>query len=491
MKKLFPGFYSPTEPELEHIKDECTFIFDTNVLLNLFRYPDKPREMLLKIFKGISNNIWIPYQVGMEYHYNVIDEIVSQNKAYDNLIKSLNDKYEKMKEDFEKYAQRHTNLQMDEDLLDEVKGSLNKLISDLQDQKSQHPNLFNLQNELSSIIGDKVGKPYTEDELKTLYELCDKRYEMKIPPGFKDVNKGDENRVHNSIVYTNKYGDFILWRQVLDYFSEENKNKSVIFITDDTKSDWFKSFKGIKKPHPELLQEFRKECEESTLYIYTTKEFLKYASNLTGLELVQEEIDEVVRGIDDYKKKKDSFEYEEESESVVFGDNLFRAIPGYLKLNEMQKQQFKKMFFAANDEKSRKEALDWVNKQYDISEFYRNENNQKYEFEGDYSTPPYLSDDFYIDNYSKLDNDDKNSVLDFITYTDNRDELLRWNPEDEVIDNLKNLRRNILKGAKMLSPEDESHYIKKLAWLSNEEDIGLSIAKHKKLMKQLRQELIL
>ncbi|MFJ7681646.1 PIN-like domain-containing protein [Peribacillus butanolivorans] len=488
MKKLFPGFYSPTEPELEHIKDECTFIFDTNVLLNLFRYPDKPREMLLKIFKGISNNIWIPYQVGMEYHYNVIDEIVSQNKAYDNLIKSLNDKYEKMKEDFEKYAQRHTNLQMDEDLLDEVKGSLNKLISDLQDQKSQHPNLFNLQNELSSIIGDKVGKPYTEDELKTLYELCDKRYEMKIPPGFKDVNKGDEKRVHNSIVYTNKYGDFILWRQVLDYFSEENKNKSVIFITDDTKSDWFKSFKGIKKPHPELLQEFRKECEESTLYIYTTKEFLKYASNLTGLELEQEEIDEVVRGIDDYKKKKDSFEYEEESGSVFSEENFSIAIPGYSKLNQMQKQQFKKMLFAANDEKSRKEAFDWVDNQ-----FYRNEfeNNQKYDIEEDYSTPPYLSDDFYIDNYSKLDNDDKNSVLDFITYTDKRDELLRWNPEDEAIDNLKNLRRNILNGAKMLSPGDESYYIKKLAWLSNEEDIGLSIAKHKKLMKKLRQELIL
>ncbi|MCY9003291.1 PIN-like domain-containing protein [Peribacillus frigoritolerans] len=489
LKKLFPGFYSPSEQEFEHIKDECTFIFDTNVLLNLFRYPDKPREMLLKIFKGISNNIWIPYQVGMEYHYNVIDEIVSQNKAYDSLIRSLNDKYEKMREDFEKYAQRHTNLQMDEDLLDEVKKSLDKLISDLQDQKSQHPNLFNLQNELSSIIGDKVGKPFTEDELKALYEICDKRYEMRIPPGFKDVNKGDEKRVHNSIEYTNKYGDFILWRQILNYFSE-NKYKSVIFITDDTKSDWFKSFKGIKKPHPELLQEFRKECEESTLYIYTTKEFLKYASNLTGLKLEQEEIDEVVKGIDDYKKKKDSIEYEEEIENITV-EEIIEDIPSYKSLNDKQKKTFKKMFLAAENEKSRNEVIAWAESQY-LMNLFGNENSlKKYNNLEDYSKSTYVNDNNYIDNYSQRDNDG-NSIFDYITnIVGNDDEIFkRKKDEREKLDTLNNLRRSIYEGAEMLPPADESYFLQKLTQLKNDDDIDLSLAKHKKLMKQLRQEIM-
>jgi hypothetical protein len=38
MKKKFQEYYKPTDKELEELWENCIFIFDTSVILNLYQY---------------------------------------------------------------------------------------------------------------------------------------------------------------------------------------------------------------------------------------------------------------------------------------------------------------------------------------------------------------------------------------------------------------------------------------------------------------------
>ncbi|MGJ0300874.1 PIN-like domain-containing protein [Aliarcobacter cryaerophilus] len=70
MKKMFEGFYETTDKELKDIWKESStlFVFDTNVLLNLYSYAEKTRNDFFNLIKkSIISNIWIPYHVGLEY----------------------------------------------------------------------------------------------------------------------------------------------------------------------------------------------------------------------------------------------------------------------------------------------------------------------------------------------------------------------------------------------------------------------------------------
>ena len=52
MKSLFKGFYQLTEEEFKSLWENSLFIFDTNVLLNLYRYQSSTRDALLKVMEG-------------------------------------------------------------------------------------------------------------------------------------------------------------------------------------------------------------------------------------------------------------------------------------------------------------------------------------------------------------------------------------------------------------------------------------------------------
>ncbi|WP_373273638.1 PIN-like domain-containing protein, partial [Vibrio parahaemolyticus] len=49
MKDQFKGFYSLDEDEYIELWNNATFILDTNVLLNLYRYREDTTEQLIKV----------------------------------------------------------------------------------------------------------------------------------------------------------------------------------------------------------------------------------------------------------------------------------------------------------------------------------------------------------------------------------------------------------------------------------------------------------
>lgn len=101
---------------------------------------------------------------------------------------------------------------------------------------------------------------------------------MKIPPGFKDNSKN-----------INKYGDLIIWKELIKKAKFENK--SFILIIDDLKEDWWLRLQGKTiSPRQELSQELYNDTQQ-LFYLYTPDRFLEFAGKSENVK--QETINEV------------------------------------------------------------------------------------------------------------------------------------------------------------------------------------------------------
>lgn len=70
MKELFPGYYRKTEADIKRIWENGIIMFDTNVLLNLYRYSESTQKTILELIKKFSSQIYLPHQAALEYNRN-------------------------------------------------------------------------------------------------------------------------------------------------------------------------------------------------------------------------------------------------------------------------------------------------------------------------------------------------------------------------------------------------------------------------------------
>lgn len=125
--------------------------------------------------------------------------------------------------------------------------------------------------------------------------MRERRYQNKIPPGYKDARKGGDQQ----------YGDLILWLQVIDQAKESGK--PIVFVTDDRKDDWWLNFKGKTiGPLPELIDEIRQEANV-LFHMYTPDLFMSWAGDNLQQSVSQEAIGEVqdLRSRDDIGLESD------------------------------------------------------------------------------------------------------------------------------------------------------------------------------------------
>jgi hypothetical protein len=85
MRSKFPGYYRPKPEDCALRFKEAIFAFDTNGLLNLYRYTPESRDNLLKVLNAIKYRVWMPHQVAYEYHDNRVGVIITQREMYSAL----------------------------------------------------------------------------------------------------------------------------------------------------------------------------------------------------------------------------------------------------------------------------------------------------------------------------------------------------------------------------------------------------------------------
>lgn len=311
MKSLFKGYYQPTSEQFKELWEEGTFVFDTNVLLNLYRYKVESRDEVLNVIRQVEERIWIPYQVGLEFHRNRLTVLGEQNISLSTIKKSIRDSInsiEKKCKDLD-LDKKHSEIEtanfierfreLSENVineLDEIKAK--KLTNDIDEDV--------VLTELSELFNTSKGSlglpPKDQKVLEEIYKDGEFRAKNKIPPSYEDILEAQKNKstedyyAFEGLHYKKGYGDLIVWKQIIE-FACENQKKNIIFVTDDTKEDWMRIINSHGKKtisaRPELVSEIFKEAGVESFYIYDTKNFLNYSKEYLKTNVQDETINDV------------------------------------------------------------------------------------------------------------------------------------------------------------------------------------------------------
>jgi hypothetical protein len=291
MRDTFPGYVRASESKIKEIWSKAWFCFDANVLLNVYRYSDDTASEVLETIKKLRPNIWWPWQAALEFHENRLEVIYEQTKAYKETAETVDQLSRKLE-----HKREHPFIN-DPTLSTEVQGALGKLKTHLDVTANARRQLLREDSrltEIHAIFHGAVGTQPTTPEYDAAVADAKSRCERKTPPGFRDAKKQGDRA----------YGDVFIWRQLM---AKANSDKRpVVFVTDDTKDDWWLKKGGeVLGPLPELVQEFTRTTSMEFL-LYRPVRFTEYAAQFLGSTMAPDVLKEIQERSDSesFKRRK-------------------------------------------------------------------------------------------------------------------------------------------------------------------------------------------
>jgi rRNA-processing protein FCF1 len=369
LQKLFPEFYQKPLNESDFEKKyNNTIVLDTNYLLAIIESPTTISEKYIEALEKVKDHIYIPYLVALEFNFR--KSSIKKQKSKDiqaykdnikNSIKNVSDciiegKILKNHDiDNEIFSREISNLttEYQKNINEKVENKIQSIITNKEDD---------LYNKLISIIEDKIGDPYTQEKIDEIQKDGEKRYSDKIPPGFDDETKDqsdDPTRRYGEINYLKKYGDLIIWKDILEYSKNpEFKGKKIIFVTNDgtskNKSDWLYKFGNLTVgPHIYLMNELQ-TVSGKEYYILNNLRFIQLASKLTD-----EQIDNLQQKSTIYYSADDDKQFS----SLNDISNIIKH--KYISDELREEQNDKNMLF---NQLKREKEIDWEERQNRILE---------------------------------------------------------------------------------------------------------------------------
>lgn len=306
---------NPTPREFKELWNNGTFVFDTNVLLDIYRLPDASSKDLLTILhhKEVRDKIWVPFQAYLEYTYNRLTVIADQKEKFNEVndiisktINEINEVKNKHQEKINKLQikKRHSVLDYDKVLLSELfkkfTDSCSELRNNIEKQYKRQPDVNNkdlLVSKINKLINGKVGECFDQKKLDEIYKEGEKRYALKRPPGFMDDDPKDEDKIkvhiYKDLELKTKFGDLILWEQIIKEINDKEL-QYVVFVLNDLKEDWWKIVKnkriGLRY---ELLNEiYHKAPSLKLIYAYNTSTFMENAKNMFSINIKDSSIED-------------------------------------------------------------------------------------------------------------------------------------------------------------------------------------------------------
>lgn len=296
MRDLFRSYYDPTETDLEKLWNEGLFIFDSNVLLNAYSYSDRVRDQFFFVLSRLQSRVWIPYQVALEYHRNRLRRINGMSGQRQALANSLKDSFESTFSALANASNEHRGVGVAglELLIKEMQSIYQQISSAFAESEKSMGVLIDrdpVRQRFEALFATCIGPaPNDESEYRQLVEGGEARYKTRIPPGFADAEgKAKRGFIDHEIVYEEKFGDLILWRQILNHLRVAGV-QGAVFVTSDRKDDWWDS---NLRPHASLLSEGVDAIGNGEFWMYTAAQFLEAANKYLGTEVTAETIKEV------------------------------------------------------------------------------------------------------------------------------------------------------------------------------------------------------
>ncbi|MFD4670934.1 PIN domain-containing protein [Lentzea sp. NPDC058450] len=292
MRREFIGHHPPTSDEIDKIWTSALVVVDTNVLLSLYRLSASARDKLMNILRDSADRLWIPHQVGFEFHENRVNRIREQRGMGKKIEGTLESFKKGLSSTLQEYSQNAffepDALQSQWDrVVDDFKRQVREMHSSQMNSYAITPQNDSVLESLAELYEGKIGPKPSPGKLEDLYKVAKIRFEESIPPGYKDAKNKPAPRC---------YGDYILWWQILEH--ARNNEADVLFVTDDKKSDWWWESEGeVLGPEPRLRKEF---CDETgqAFYSYRSNQFVRIFDERRSVP-VDEAVVEEIRVVND------------------------------------------------------------------------------------------------------------------------------------------------------------------------------------------------
>ncbi|MFB4326421.1 PIN-like domain-containing protein [Priestia sp. BR_2] len=266
-------FFKPKEPK--EIINTAYIVVDTSVLLSAYQWKEVTFKEMLRILNEISSEkrLKIPYQVFKEFTdqrpRKIKETIEKLNTQIYSKIQKTTDlisvvPFFEMLEDNEK-------LEKTEEEYVKARKEYRKSLEDLSKRLRL---LFQDDLVLNSIQPLFEENCYLSFDYEELSNEAKQRQTDKLPP----LTGGDQNKKENN------YGDYYIWKDILSL------NGDVIFVTTDTKEDWFYKDheKNILAPRRELIEEFYEKNNKKTVCIVPLKEFVTILNPKTKEAVIED-----------------------------------------------------------------------------------------------------------------------------------------------------------------------------------------------------------
>lgn len=302
MKPQFSGYYPPSNAEYERLWKEATIVLDTNVLLNLYRLPTTARDELFKVLELLEDRLWIPHQVGLEFQRRRLTVIAAERKSIEDALESASELVAGLKRKVDGLQIDKRGIGVDpQPLVGDLEKANAKLIEAIQaahnaqlDISASDP----VRERLDALLEGKTGPgPASQKELDDLLANGEDRYKERVPPGFADADKeknpNEATFIHDRLRYQRKFGDLILWRQLIEH-AKASGTKVVLLVTADRKEDWWWREQGKTiGPHPELVREIMRESGVELFWMYSSVQFVEHANKYSTATVSSEAVDEL------------------------------------------------------------------------------------------------------------------------------------------------------------------------------------------------------
>jgi hypothetical protein len=287
----------PDQIDFTSLWKKATFVFDSNVLLDLYRLPESASNDLIEVLRddGLRGRIWIGFQVILEFLNNRHEAISDQKNKFNTVrglleeaISQYDEVFTKLRTELGKLKlkQRHSLIDPDKFITEENIEKGRSFVEDfigelsvLEGKQLDVNDLDQIKGVVLEIFDGKIGEGFTKKELDDIYKAGEKRYENNIPPGYKDKSKPGAYTVKDK-EFPRKFGDLLLWTEIVRKAKTERLS-DIVLVTGDVKEDWWLEKRGKKLgPRKELLNEIYADAPDlQTFYMYDTASFLTHAKS--------------------------------------------------------------------------------------------------------------------------------------------------------------------------------------------------------------------
>jgi len=294
IKKLFPEFYQDKIKTGDFDKKEKNIIvLDTNYLLDILQLSTELASQYVEAIENIQELIYIPYLVALEFNFGKSGIKKRKQHNIQKYKQSIENTIVQLREDIsnvELLKLKGSESEFSEVVVKQLEKFKSGLTQKIDNQIGQMVTKEeeSIYTRLLQVIENRVGEQYTQEWINEVEKEGEERYKNKIPPGFSDVGKSENevSRKYSGIKYQRKYGDLIIWKDIIKYVKASNSTgKKVIYVTNDgqslRKKDLLYRVETLTVgPHINLMNELYNESKKE-LYVLSNIHFIQLVSNLS------------------------------------------------------------------------------------------------------------------------------------------------------------------------------------------------------------------